>query len=282
MRLDPEAAERRIDDIVKASGTSFYWAMRFLPEHKRRAMFAIYAFCREVDDIADEPAPLPDKIAGLKRWRAEIDVLYQGRPGDPITVALKPKIEAFNLHAEDFIAVIDGMEMDAAEILSIADVEELELYCDRVACAVGRLCCGVFGLDRQTGERLSFALGQALQLTNILRDVAEDAARNRLYIPIAELRRHGIIETDPDKVVTDGNLPAVLGDLAVLAGKRFSETEDILRTCDRRLVKPAIMMKAVYGRIYDAMMARGWERFDERVGPSRPMKLLLAVRHGLF
>ncbi len=145
-RLQTEAdAAAAVEDIVRRAGTSFYWAMRRLPENKRRAMYGIYAFCREVDDIADGDGTPEDKLAQLGQWRDEIERLYGDRPRTPVTLALSRPVGEFGLKKENFRAVIDGMEMDAAPEVRMTDMDELTLYCDRVACAVGRLSVQVFG-----------------------------------------------------------------------------------------------------------------------------------------
>ncbi|MBX7200283.1 MAG: squalene/phytoene synthase family protein, partial [Rhodospirillaceae bacterium] len=174
---------------VQAAGSSFYWAMRFLPQAKREALFAIYAFCREVDDIADGDATRPEKIVALDAWRQKVEALYQGKASDAISRALTQAVATHGLRKKDFIAVIQGMEMDARGPIVAPSLDELDLYCDCVAAAVGRLCVPVFGEATPAGERVANRLGRALQLTNILRDVEEDAGIGRLYLP-AELLAH--------------------------------------------------------------------------------------------
>ncbi len=156
-------AAAHVEAIVRRAGTSFYWAMRRLPAHKRHAMYAIYAFCREVDDIADEGGSEEQKHTELGLWRGEIERLYGDMPRNPIAQALRHPVDSFGLKKEDFRAVIDGMEMDAEANIRIADMDELTLYCDRVACAVGRLSVRVFGLDEELGQRLAYHQGLALQ-----------------------------------------------------------------------------------------------------------------------
>ena len=153
--------------------------MRLLPPEKRAAMYAVYAFCRDVDDIADEPGELADKKTALTAWRGWIEDLYQGRtPGHPVARALRQPIAEFDLKQADFLAVIEGMELDAKPDIRIADRDALIDYCDKVACAVGRLSVRVFGMAEEDGLALARAEGLALQLTNILRDVAESSARH--------------------------------------------------------------------------------------------------------
>ena len=166
----------------RASGSSFYLAMRIMPKAQREAMFEIYSFCRRVDDIADEAGPRDRRLAQLQQWRADIAALYTGTPPQHLS-GLARAVRGFNLQREDFLAVIDGMEMDVVADIRAPDFATFDLYCDRVASAVGRLSVRVFGMEREAGLALAHHLGRALQMTNILRDLDEDAAIGRLYLP---------------------------------------------------------------------------------------------------
>lgn len=279
--LTETEALAHVQSVVGQSGTSFFWAMRLLPEARRNAMFAVYAFCREVDDIADEPAPMEEKRQGLAGWRAEIDRLYAGTPRYPTGQALLRPVRDYALRREDFLALIDGMEMDAVDIRA-PSLEELELYCDRVACAVGRLSARVFGETRDARDEVAFALGQALQLTNILRDMDEDAERGRLYLPVEHLRAAGIESDDPATVMAHPALGAACDRLAALAQRRFAEARAALERCDRKAMRPAIVMMHVYGRILDQLTTRGWASPRAEVGLGKAEKLWIALRHGLL
>jgi presqualene diphosphate synthase len=271
-----------IEAIVRRSGTSFYWAMRFLPKEKRRAMFAVYAFCREVDDIADEPGLIDRKRQALQEWRDEIDRLYGGEATRPVSRALQAPVERFGLRREDFIAVIDGMAMDASPHIRIADMAELHLYCDRVACAVGRLSVRIFGVPEPKGDRLAAALGEALQLTNILRDIKEDAARDRLYLPGDLLRARGIDGSgNIDAVLRHPAVIDVCEQLSTLVLQRFEEAASVAAACDRKRVRPAVVMMQVYRRTFDRLVGRGWRRWAEPVEVSRAEKLWVALRYGM-
>ena len=278
------AADRdHVEAAVRRSGTSFYWAMRLLPPAKRQAMFAVYAFCREVDDIADDERPLDAKRRDLARWRDEIEALYSGRPGQPVSRAIAPCIGAFGLRQEDFLAVVDGMEMDADPHVRMRDMAELNLYCDRVACAVGRMSVRVFGVAQPDGDRLAAAEGEALQLTNILRDLKEDALRGRLYLPADLLAAAGIDDlTDPGRVLADPRLAGICEDLAGLARRRFADAASLLAGCDRRQVRPAIIMMEVYRRTLVRLVRRGWRRWAEPVAVPPAEKLWVALRHGVM
>lgn len=278
-------AQAHVEAVVRRAGTSFFWAMRRLPEAKRRAMFGIYAFCREVDDIADGTAAASEKMAALGQWRGEIERLYCDRPCEPVTRALKPAVAEFGLRKADFSAIIDGMEMDAGDALRIADMDELYLYCDRVACAVGRLSVRVFGLDDDTGFALASSLGQALQLTNVLRDITEDAGRNRLYIPADLLSAHNISASDAGVIagiLHHPRFPQVCDALAAIARRRFEQAQAVILQCDREKIRPAVMMMEVYRRILDKLAHRGWLELDLPVTISRPGKLWIAIRYGFL
>ena len=271
---------------VQAAGSSFYWAMRFLPPHKREALFAIYAFCREVDDIADGALSREDKVIALDRWRRKIEDLYAGKPGDEITRALAPAVDTFKLRKKDFIAVIEGMEMDARGPIVAPPLEELDLYCDRVASAVGRLCIHAFGEPTPAGARVADRLGRALQLTNILRDVAEDAAIGRLYLPAEYIAEAGIAVTSPHDVAADAKLTHVIAAIGALAEKAFADSEAAMALCDKSAVRPAVIMMRVYRQHLDRIRDNGWNLVQPLRGFARfkanAFKLWTAVQTGLF
>lgn len=275
-------AQHHVSDVVVQAKTSFYWSMRLLPADKRQAMFAVYAFCRVVDDIADGELPVETKSARLREWREEIDRLYDGRPQHAITRALSGPARRFQLAREDFLAIIDGMEMDARDMIVAPTMAELELYCARVAGAVGRLSVRIFGIERAAGLRLSRALGQAVQLTNILRDLAEDAGLGRLYLPRELLDRHDVPATSAEAALSHPNLPKTCGDLALMAERDFIEAELLLRDLPRRAARPAVIIHVVYHRLLERLRARGFARISERVGLSKAEKLWLVLRHGII
>ena len=200
--------------------------MRILPRAQREAMFEIYSFCRAVDDIADDPGPREPRREQLARWRADIDAVYRGAP-PPQLGGLAQAVRTFDLQREDFIAIIDGMEMDVIADIRAPDRATLDLYCDRVACAVGRLSVRVFGMEREAGLALAHHLGRALQLTNILRDLDEDASLGRLYLPREALHAVGIEATDPAKVIAQPAIADACATIVALAKVRIRR-----RQCD--------------------------------------------------
>jgi squalene synthase HpnD len=264
----------------RASGSSFYLGMRILPPAQREAMFEIYSFCRAVDDIADDPGPRETRRAQLAQWRADIDALYRGAP-PPQLAGLATAVRAFDLQREDFIAIIDGMEMDVVADIRAPDRPTLDVYCDRVACAVGRLSVRVFGMEPQEGRALAHHLGRALQLTNILRDLDEDASLGRLYLPCDVLQAHGIAATDPREVTTHPAIAAVCADIVELAGKEFREADAIMSRCPRRQARAPRIMGQGYWVILQALVARGFAAPRARVRLPR-LKLIGIVLRNLF
>lgn len=282
----PDDASLRdtIRQRVEAAGTSFYWAMRLLPEERRHGMYAVYAFCREVDDIADnDDAPEPQKIAGLAAWREDIDALYSGKPPRQLVArALREPVARYNLRREDFLAVIDGMEMDAVEAIKAPPLAKLDLYCARVAGAVGHLSVHVFGDPSAAAHRVADALGRALQLTNILRDLDEDARRDRLYLPREILDRHGIPLADPVAALRHPALPAACREVAAIAEGHFAEARQAMAQCSRRAMRPAALMGAFYHAMLEALLRANWRDPAARVSLSKAQKLWLVLRHGLL
>ena len=275
-----------VERVVLAAGTSFYRGMRVLPADRRTAMYAIYAFCRIVDDIADEEAPLDDKRAGLALWRERIADLYRGTTaeGDPdgaVTRVLLPAIRQFALRQEDFVAVVDGMQTDAEAVVVAPTLAELDLYCDRVAAAVGRLSVRCFGDASPGADRVAWSLGRALQLTNILRDLQEDAERGRLYLP-REWLLEADVPPDPVAALAAPSLGAVCDRLAALAHSHFRDAAKAMAVCDRRAMRPARMMGATYDAILTRLEQRGWQRPEQRVSLPTWQKLAIALRYAVL
>lgn len=271
-----------VDAVVKASGSSFYGAMRTLPKDRRDAMYAVYAFCREIDDIADDPLPPERKVSALADWRREIGRLYDGVPTKPTVRALILPVERYGLRREDFIALIDGMSMDAGETLQGPSMETLQLYCERVAGAVGQLSIRIFGAAEARASDVAWSLGQALQLTNILRDLREDADRGRLYLPDELLAKHGIESRDPDDVLDHPALPGVCDELAALAKQRYAETVAALADCNAKRMRPAVVMMHVYLKGLDKLIRRGWRNLDEPAHVPKLVKIWIAFRYGML
>lgn len=268
------------EEIVQRAGTSFYRGMKVLPRDRRAAMYGIYAFCRLVDDVADEPAELDVKLTGLAQWRERIEALYVGRADDAVTRVLLLAVSRYALRREDFLAVIDGMAMDTATAIVAPDLATLDLYCDRVAAAVGRLSVRAFGDSSADADDVAWHLGRALQLTNILRDVAEDAERDRLYLPREWLDEAGI-PPEPDAALRHPALPALCARLATQAQLHFDQAEAAMARCLPRAMKPARLMGATYAALLARMQRRGWTRPEQRVRVPKWQKLWIALRYAL-
>ena len=280
MTRPPEDGDQ-VRRIVEDAGTSFYWAMRLLPADRRDAMFAVYAFCREVDDIADGDLPEEDKRKGLAEWRAEIARIFEGEPESAVGKALAAATREYGLDRGVMEAIVAGVEMDATGEAMAPDMDTLITYCNRVASAVGLLSIKIFGDDSDDARRGAVSLGHALQLTNILRDVAEDAAEDRLYLPRELLEDYGIDSRDPAEVVADPAIAGVCRDIAEVAAGRFAAARESFAKCDRKALRPAFAMMDVYEVLLKRMQARGWTRLDRRprIGPLA--KLWIALKHML-
>jgi phytoene synthase len=270
-----------IETIVRAAGTSFYRGMRVLPPDRRHAMYAIYAFCRVVDDIADDEAvPLAERLPQLGAWRARIADIYRGVADGPVTRVLAEAVRRYDLRQADFVAVIDGMQMDSEAAIIAPDLATLDLYCDRVAAAVGRLSVRAFGDASAEADRVAYALGRALQLTNILRDLREDADRGRLYLPREYLDEAGVPH-DPRAALQAPRFAEVCDRISALAHRYFRDAHASMDRCDRTAMRPARLMGATYAAILSRIERRGWSRLDERVSLPTWQKLWVAVRYGL-
>ena len=264
-----------------ASGSSFYAAMRILPREQREAMFQIYSFCRQVDDIADSDGPRPERLAALQQWRDDIDALYQGRQPARL-VDYVASVKKFDLKREDFLAVVDGMEMDVPQDIRAPDLATLDLYCDRVASAVGRLSVRVFGLPADDGILLAHHLGRALQLTNILRDIDEDATLGRLYLPREGLLEAGITGNDPRQVAADPRVPNVCAPLVARAREHFEKSDEIMTRHPRRVVRAPRIMSKYYGAILQLLIARGFSAPRASVRVSKVTRLAIIFRYALI
>jgi len=276
-----ETAAANADYGTTASGSSFYAAMRILPREQRDAMFQIYSFCRQVDDIADSDGPRPERLAALQQWRDDVDALYQGRPPQRLQ-DYTASVKRFGLKREDFLAIIDGMEMDVPQDIRAPDMATLDLYCDRVASAVGRLSVRVFGLPEQDGILLAHHLGRALQLTNILRDIDEDAGLGRLYLPREGLLHAGITSDDPAKVIAERALPKVCLPLVERAKSHFAEADAIMKRNSRRAVRAPRIMSKYYRAILELLIVRGFAVPREPVKVHKWAKIAILLRYAII
>lgn len=283
--LAPEAAadgaHAHVEKVVKASNTSFGLGMRILRKPRREAMHAVYAFCREIDDIADEPAPLDQKRAQLAEWRDEIARLYAGAPTRPTAQALVEPVRRFDLPKAEFLLLIEGMEWDAEGPIRAPDWARLKAYCRRVAGAVGMLSMPIFGAaPGPASDRFAQALGEGLQLANITRDVGEDAAEGRLYLPRELLAEFGLPD-DPAEVTAHPRLPEARRALGREARARFAAAMAEVPELGWTKVRPALLMHAVYSQMLDALERDGF-RSLAKPPISKAAKAAAALRAALL
>jgi len=279
-----DAADTRENAIAprrRPVGSWFFWAMQLLPAQRRKAVRALYAFCREVNDIADGEASRSLKQILLSNWRSEIAHLYAGRPHHSVTRGLSDAIHLYGLQCDDFLAIIDGMEMDVRTDIRAPSLAQLDRYCERVAVAAARISVRIFGEGSPAGQRVAAELGRALQLTSILRDLAEDARRHRLYLPREVLHAHGIFATTPSWVLAQPALPDVCGDLVGLAEYHYAAAVEAIAACPRWTMRPAAVLLGTNRALLHELLARSWRRLDEPVRTPAWHKLTLVIRHGL-
>ena len=264
-------------DKAAASGSSFYNSFRFLTHDKRRAITALYAFCREVDDVVDECSDANVARTTLNWWRTEVAAIYAGKPQHPVAQALVPIVTQFNMAQELLLEIIDGMEMDLDQP-RYADFKSLQLYCYRVASVVGLLLVEIFGYsDRQT-LKYAHDLGLAFQLTNIIRDVGEDARRDRIYLPLDELQQFGVTEDDILNSRETEAFQKLMAFQIERAQHFYQQAINHLPAVDRKSQRTGLIMAAIYRATLDQVVASGCHVLKERVSLSSTYKLWLALK----
>jgi 15-cis-phytoene synthase len=259
------------------SGSSFYYSFLFLPPERRRAITALYAFCREVDDIVDEVTEPDVARAKLAWWRGEIGAAYAGTPRHPVSRALQPVVAAFGLPEEHFQAVIDGMAMDL-ERNRYLDFAELERYCHRVAGVVGLMSAEIFGYTDARTRAYAHDLGIAFQLTNIVRDVGEDARRGRIYLPQQEFARHGVTAAALLAGKDDAGFRALMTDQVARARRWYGQALGALPPVDRRAQRPGLIMAAIYQALLDEIERDEYRVLDRRIALTPLRKFWIAWR----
>lgn len=275
--MSPEQANLYCRQRTAASHSSFSASFRFLEPRRRQAITAFYAYCREVDDVVDEirePAVARLKLAW---WRGEVDALYARRPSHPVTIALSESLAHFNLPAEQLHEIIDGMEMDLDQT-RYPDFKALHLYCYRVASVVGLLAAEIFGYQDRRTLKYAHDLGLAFQLTNIIRDVGEDARRGRIYLPLDELARFGVDPADLANARYSEQFQRLMEFQIARAEQTYRQALDQLPDCDRKSQRAGLIMAAIYRRLLDKIQRDGCRVLDRRVRLSSPTKLWLVWR----
>lgn len=267
--------EEYCQEKAAGSGSSFYYSFLFLPPEKRKAITALYAFCREVDDIVDEYNERDIAVTKLQWWRNEIENLFNNQPQHPVTKALKPHIKTFNLAQEYFQEIIDGMEMDLTQV-SYPTFKDLSLYCYRVASAVGLLSVEIFGYEDRNTVKYAHNLGMAFQLTNILRDIHEDLMRGRIYIPEEEMKRFGVSTQDFHHPKTNNQLQELLRFQIKRAREYYKIAFECLPDCDRYSQRCGLIMAEIYLKLLDEIEQDNYRILEHRIRLTPLRKLWLA------
>lgn len=264
-------------DKAAASGSSFYYSFLFLPADRRRAITALYAFCREVDDIVDDVSESSVGRMKLAWWRQEVERLYGGTPSHPVARALEPVVADYALPREHFDDIISGMEMDL-DHQGFATFEDLRLYCYRVAAVVGLLSARIFGYSDPATADYAHDLGMAFQLTNIVRDVREDAMRGRIYIPGEDLDAHSVRPDDLNQAATPDRVQALLRQQTERARHYYRKALDTLPEGDRHAQRSGLIMARIYMTLLDEIEADGFRVLEHRVALTPLRKLWIAWR----
>ena len=267
--------EQYVAQKAAASGSSFYYAFLFLPAPRRAAITAFYAFCREVDDTVDECTD--ESVARIKLawWRKEINNMYAGSQTHPVTQALAPHIQPYNLKEEHLQAIIDGMEMDLNQTRYL-DYAALGKYCWHVASVVGILSASIFGVSNPQTLQFAEKLGLAFQLTNIIRDVGEDARKGRIYLPVNELQQFNVTAADLLNARHSENFEKLMAFQIERAQKAYDEAFALLPKEDRRAQRPGLMMAAIYRTLLTEVQADGYHVLEHRISLTPIRKLWLA------
>ena len=260
-----------------SSGSSFYYSFLFLPPNRRRAITALYAYCREVDDVVDECQDPQIAATKLAWWRTELDRLYAGKPEHPVTQALLPVLKEFALPQEQLLEIIDGMEMDLQQTRYL-DFKALSLYCYRVASVVGLLAAEIFGYTDRATQKYAHDLGMAFQLTNIIRDVGEDARRGRVYLPIDELQRFNVPVADILNSRYSDNFKALMEFQIERAEQYYAQAMGQLPAADRKAQRPGLVMAAIYRAVLEEIKRDGCQVLSQRTSLTPIRKLWIAWR----
>ncbi len=271
-----EADYERCARVTRRSSSNFYYAFMLLPAARRRALHAVYAFCRFVDDIADDES-VRDPAYLLDRWHDELGRVYAGDPTRPVSRALADSVRRFNIPRQHFEDVIAGVEMDLSRD-RYATFEELRLYCYRVASAVGLICIEIFGYRNPSAKSYAENLGIAFQLTNIIRDVREDAARKRIYLPVEDLERFGVGENEILRGVYSENFVSLMDFEAKRAQQFYELALAQLAPEDRATLLTAEAMRFIYGALLERIIKSNYRVLDRRHSLSAPHKLYLVGR----
>ncbi|AOF80667.1 squalene synthase HpnD [Methyloversatilis sp. RAC08] len=262
-------------DRAAKSGSSFYYSFLFLPPPRRRAITALYAFCREIDDVVDETTDISLARTQLAWWRTQVAACFDGTPEHPVCLALIPAIREFSLPREQLLEIIDGMEMDLDQSRYL-DFKGLQLYCYRVASVVGLLAAQIFGSTQRETQKYAHDLGIAFQLTNIIRDVGEDARRGRIYLPVDELQRFNVRAADILNARYSDEFRQLMEFQIERARHYYEQAMAALPAVDRASQRPGLVMAAIYRTLLDEIERDGCRVLDRRIALTPVRKLWLA------
>jgi len=264
-------------DKAAKSGSSFYYSFLFLPPERRQAITALYAFGREVDDVVDECQDLSLAQTKLEWWRQEVARVYGGQPTHPVGLALQDVLKGFDLPREQLLEIIDGMAMDLQQTRYL-DFKGLQLYCYRVASVVGLLAAEIFGYSDRATLKYAHDLGMAFQLTNIIRDVGEDARRGRIYLPIDELQRFNVPAAEILEARYSDNFRELMAFQTERARQFYAQAFAHLPAADRKSQRPGLVMAAIYRALLEEIARDGFQVLDRRTSLTPIRKLWLAWR----
>lgn len=277
--MSPTEAQAYCTEVTKKSGSNFYYSFLFLPRSRREAMYTVYTFCREVDRVVDEAPPGSDPRHELSRWRKEVSAAYRGTPTSPVTISLAFHLRQLDIPEEHFQELIAGVEMDLTTS-RYPTFQELYPYCHRVASVVGLICLKIFGTQAPKATDYAINLGLAFQLTNILRDISSDAARDRIYLPQEDMARFGYTEQDLFQRRYSSEFIKLMKFECARAHEFYDKAQDAfdsLPLADRRVLVVAEIMRGVYARILQQIEASAYRVFGPRIRLSSLNRLMIAA-----
>ena len=275
--MNEKLDQKKIRDIVKKSGSSFYWGMNILEPLKKRAMFSVYAFCRIVDDIADSEKPNQTKMSELQNWKKKVNLLYNNKSSDFLSRELLFAISKFKLLKVDFLSIIDGMKMDIIKEIRYPSNKIINLYCDRVAGAVGCLSMSIFGYHNKKARQYACLLGKAFQFTNILRDLKEDSLRNRCYIPQKIINKQNLLKLQPIEIIKDPRFIKSCNQMIEITMKYYKEADKLSMNFNKKDIKAAVLMRNIYFSVFKKISNKKWN-INKKVKLSKIEKLIIIFK----
>tara|TARA_B100000029_G_scaffold182527_1_gene180141 strand:- start:13010 stop:13837 length:828 start_codon:yes stop_codon:yes gene_type:complete len=274
--------KKNIEKIITFPKSSFYWGMRILKKEKRNAMFVVYAFCKKVDTIADSNLPNKKKIKNLNKLKSEINEIFNNKPKNNFGIILNENIKKFKLKKKYFFDVIKGVEMDIKNIMICPSKKNFNLYCYRVAGAVGLISLGIFGEYNKNGKSFALYLAKALQITNILRDIKEDEEMGRIYIPKEILNKYNIKKEKISLMIQNKMFPKACWYLSKIADHNFKMAKKKLKYCSENKLKSAVLMMETYKILLNKLKKNKWENLEKKIYLTNFEKIYLFVKGIIF